>query len=230
MVFFGGNSLWQLVQQSDFISQLVLFILLILSIICWTYFLGKLFSIRLHKNNIEKTATQFSFDISLKTILTYSNNMVDACGISFVRHVAIFIQHIVKLRGEYGIISHADAEIIIEYIYQLLDEIVESEKSTASLLSTVAGVAPLLGLFGTVWGLVHAFMRISQQQSADIVTVAPGIAEALITTLAGLMVAIPALIMFNYIQIQLRAMEVALQNLADRLKIIVQSASILKDK
>ena len=73
------------------------------------------------------------------------------------------------------------------------------DEAYVPILSSCAAVAPLLGLFGTVWGLIHAFLQISQTQVADLATVAPGISEALITTLAGLMVAIPALIMYNYL-------------------------------
>jgi biopolymer transport protein ExbB len=81
-------------------------------------------------------------------------------------------------------------------------------ESTSAALSTTASVAPLLGLFGTVWGLVHAFMNIAATQSADITAVAPGIAEALITTIAGLLVAIPALVMYNVtVQIHTRLRE-----------------------
>jgi len=83
----------------------------------------------------------------------------------------------------------------------------DAEESYLWILSTSAAAATLLGLFGTVWGLIHAFLRISQKQSADIVTVAPGIAEALMTTLVGLIVAIPALILFNYLSVQVRRME-----------------------
>ena len=61
--------------------------------------------------------------------------------------------------------------------------------------------------FGTVWGLIHAFMGIAQQKSADISAVAPGIAEALITTLGGLIIAIPALVMFNYLTSEVRKLK-----------------------
>ena len=91
------------------------------------------------------------------------------------------------------------------------------------VLSTSAVVSPLLGLFGTVWGLVHAFMGIAQQRSADIAAVAPGIAEALITTLGGLIVAIPALIMFNYVQTRQRMFEFQLVSLADRFSAIIKT-------
>ena len=75
------------------------------------------------------------------------------------------------------------------------------------ILYSCAGVATLIGLFGTVWGLVHAFIRIGEKQAADIATVAPGIAEALITTLGGLMVAIPAYVMFHFLSVRVRALE-----------------------
>jgi biopolymer transport protein ExbB/TolQ len=80
----------------------------------------------------------------------------------------------------------------------------------------------LLGLFGTVWGLIHAFIRISEKQAADITVVAPGIAEALITTLAGLIVAIPALIMYNYLIVRVRHIETQMVQLADRIAFIAQ--------
>jgi len=75
------------------------------------------------------------------------------------------------------------------------------------ILGTSAAVAPLVGLFGTIWGLCHAFVRISQLKTADIAVVAPGIAEALLTTLAGLVVAIPAMIFFHYFSNKLRKLE-----------------------
>ena len=66
---------------------------------------------------------------------------------------------------------------------RILDDMIGNEESYLPVLSTSAAISPLLGLFGTVWGLIHSFISISQRGSADIVTVAPGIAEALITTL-----------------------------------------------
>ena len=91
------------------------------------------------------------------------------------------------------------------------------------MLSVSAAVSPLMGLFGTVWGLIHAFVRIGELQSADIATVAPGIAEALITTLAGLMVAIPALAMYHYVANKIRATERQLFVCADQISMIMRS-------
>ncbi|HDQ44427.1 MAG TPA: protein TolQ [bacterium] len=76
-----------------------------------------------------------------------------------------------------------------------------------SLLATTVSVSPFLGLFGTVWGVMGAFLRIGVKGSADIGTVGPGIAEALITTVVGLFVAIPALGAYNLFAARLRKLE-----------------------
>ncbi|GKY88668.1 protein TolQ [Sinisalibacter aestuarii] len=66
-----------------------------------------------------------------------------------------------------------------------------------SFLATVASSAPFIGLFGTVWGIMHSFIEIAQQQNTNLAVVAPGIAEALFATGLGLLAAIPALIFYN---------------------------------
>jgi biopolymer transport protein TolQ len=68
------------------------------------------------------------------------------------------------------------------------------------LLATAASVSPLLGLLGTVWGVMFSFMNIGQTGTANIAAVAPGIAEALLATIAGLVVAIPAMAGHNLLQ------------------------------
>jgi biopolymer transport protein TolQ len=65
------------------------------------------------------------------------------------------------------------------------------------LLASIGSVSPYIGLFGTVWGIMNAFMGLSQVQQATLATVAPGIAEALIATAIGLFAAIPAVLAFN---------------------------------
>lgn len=65
-------------------------------------------------------------------------------------------------------------------------------------LATTGSVSPFIGLFGTVWGIMDSFLNIGIQRSASLVTVAPGIAEALVATAVGLFAAIPAVIAYNY--------------------------------
>ena len=75
------------------------------------------------------------------------------------------------------------------------------------VLATTASATPFIGLFGTVWGIMRAFNDIGLQGSTSIVAVAPGIAEALINTAAGLGAAIPALIAYNYFSQHARALK-----------------------
>ncbi len=90
------------------------------------------------------------------------------------------------------------------------------------VLATTGSVCPFLGLFGTVWGVMTAFLDISTQGSTNIVVVAPGIAEALITTIAGLAVAIPAMVGYNYFVQRSRTLGLELEDLATAVLNILQ--------
>jgi biopolymer transport protein TolQ len=90
------------------------------------------------------------------------------------------------------------------------------------LLATAGSVCPFLGLFGTVWGVMTAFLDISTRGSTSIVVVAPGIAEALITTIAGLAVAIPAVVSYNYFVQRSRRLGLDLEDLSTTVLNILQ--------
>lgn len=81
-------------------------------------------------------------------------------------------------------------------------------------LATCANAAPFIGLFGTVWGIMHSFHSIGLAQSAALATVAPGISEALIATAIGLLVAIPATIFYNYFLGKLNEVETGMVDFA----------------
>jgi len=73
----------------------------------------------------------------------------------------------------------------------------EALQSGLSVLATVGSTAPFIGLFGTVWGIMNAFIEIAAQQNTNLAVVAPGIAEALLATGLGLLAAIPAVVFYN---------------------------------
>ena len=83
-------------------------------------------------------------------------------------------------------------------------------------LATVGSVAPFVGLFGTVWGLMNSFFQIGQQESSSLAVVAPGIAEALFATAIGLFAAIPAVIAYNRFSDRVNRYEARLHRFADR--------------
>jgi biopolymer transport protein TolQ len=109
-----------------------------------------------------------------------------------------------------------DAQVAksVERIRRVLDRAAlhESERLEAYLpvLATTGAVTPFVGLFGTVWGIMNAFTRIGAQGSASLAAVAPGISEALITTAAGLVPAISAVIAYNYFLGRLRSLNALL--------------------
>jgi len=89
-------------------------------------------------------------------------------------------------------------------------------------LATCGNTAPFIGLFGTVWGIMTAFHQIGVRGSASLATVAPGIAEALIATAAGLAAAIPAVMAYNYFLGQVRHLEAELTDFAGELAALAE--------
>ena len=81
-----------------------------------------------------------------------------------------------------------------------------------TFLATTSGTTPFIGLFGTVWGIMNAFLGLSVSRSSTIQAVAPGIAEALIATAAGLLAAIPALIAYNHFLQEIRVLTADMEN------------------
>jgi biopolymer transport protein TolQ len=81
-----------------------------------------------------------------------------------------------------------------------------------AFLATVGATAPFVGLFGTVWGIMTAFIGLSSAHTSSIQAVAPGVAEALITTAIGLVAAIPALMFFNYFTARVRVLATEMEN------------------
>lgn len=221
MNMFSGNSMWHLVSQSDTTSKLVLLTLLGMSVICWAIFLGKLILFMLKNKQLHDANKKLSHVKNIPQLVDLANSIKNTVPGYFLLKNLTFLKEIVSDTLDKDI-SDNNWILIERNCENTIETIMIHNESYLSILSSCAAAAPLLGLFGTVWGLIHAFMRISETQVADIATIAPGIAEALITTLAGLIVAIPALVMFNYLQTKLRKLEHHLIILADKTTFLMQ--------
>ena len=99
-------------------------------------------------------------------------------------------------RTDGGLIAGAQARIDRSMDVAINKE-AESLRKGLPILATVGSTAPFIGLFGTVWGIMNAFIEIAEQQNTNLAVVAPGIAEALLATGLGLLAAIPAVIFYN---------------------------------
>jgi biopolymer transport protein TolQ len=103
----------------------------------------------------------------------------------------------------------------IESIERALDRAklmaVTEMESRVPLLGTTASAGPFIGLFGTVWGIMNSFRNIGSKGAANLATVAPGIAEALVATAIGLMAAIPAVMAYNYLSRRIRVISAEME-------------------
>ncbi len=115
-----------------------------------------------------------------------------------------------------------DADATRQRIAAAMDSQIAEESDDLAgrlnFLATVGSVAPFVGLFGTVWGIMNSFFQIGAQQSASLAVVAPGIAEALFATAIGLFAAIPAVIAYNRFGGAVDRYEAGLQRFADKLQ------------
>lgn len=206
-------SLWQIISTTDLMSKGVLLVLLGMSIVCWAYALYKRMVIITKIKQLKQALTLLQNTKGMDDFVARSSVLQNTFAGELIASFIADFNRVLKLSD--GRSADQDFQVLQISISQRVDEVMGQEEALIPLLSTSAQAAPLIGLFGTVWGLIHAFMGIAEQRSADISAVAPGIAEALVTTMGGLVVAIPALVLFSYIQSFVRKFESAVVELAD---------------
>lgn len=226
-----GNALWQLVMSADTISKLVLIVLLIMSVVCWTIFFYKFILLRLKKEQVRDALQKIRSVHSLPELVNYANATSKTLPGYFLTQNLSLLRRILEKNAALTPegtpkagqpLNQRDWDTVELGIQHSFGDIMFQEESYLSVLFISSGVSTLIGLFGTVWGLVHAFTRIAEKQSADIATVAPGIAEALITTMAGLVVAIPAYVMYHYLIAENRRLEHEFSQLAERYELMLK--------
>ncbi len=229
MWLFAGNGLWYLISQTDTLTRVVLGLLLTVSLLCWTIFLAKMIILLLKQRQLKKVEKRIKHITSVQDLLVLATESSGTLPGYYLSKTLVSLKALLVVDKIHAMptMTQRQWEIFQQHAQQTIDDVIMHEESYLAILSTSAAVSPLLGLFGTVWGLIHAFMSIADKQTADIATIAPGIAQALTTTLAGLLVAIPALVMFNVCQMQLRSIEQRLIIIAD--KVILTGHQLVAD-
>jgi biopolymer transport protein ExbB/TolQ len=222
-LFSSNGTLLVLVRNADALTWAVLLVLLVMSVFCWTVFLYKLVLWHIKRRQVMQAVHEIkqvqTLDAVLQLTATYSHTLPGELLSKALAH----LKTLLVARSGQQKLSDRELESLDHMVAQQATILAIEEESLVPYLSACAAIAPLMGLFGTVWGLINAFMGISHQHSADISAVAPGIAQALITTIAGLIVAIPALFFFYYLSIQLRRMEQQLMLIGDQFIWLVQA-------
>jgi len=183
---------------------LVLALLLVFSLLSWTIIIYKGGMLRKALGESRDFLDYFFEVPNPEKVFTESE---EYAGGSLARVYRAGYMELVALKGN-GVPERRIAEErISRAVKRTMSDEVKRLGRFIPFLATVGNTAPFIGLFGTVWGIMGSFHDIGLQQSASLATVAPGIAEALVATAAGLVAAIPSVMGYNYFSSQLEEVE-----------------------
>ncbi len=187
-------------QLSGWVGRSIVLILLLISVYSWAIIFKKFFLFR----RVRKATKRFLAVSLLKgsTLFPFPENGREVKRFVSSPLFSLYQKGCTTLFSQLKEEKEKISPIEIEEIKNLLEigavKELRSLESSLVVLATTTTLSPFLGLLGTVWGILKAFLSMGLEGSAGIETVAPGIAEALITTVTGLLVAIPALVAYNY--------------------------------
>lgn len=189
-------SITHLILEASFVVQLVMLLLLVVSLLSWTLIFFKYAVIKRARAAAEQFERRFWSGADLGELykkLSSRRARLEGMELIFEAGFREFA-HLRKSRNvdSKGIIEGAQRAMRVA-----LNREIDRLENHLSFLATVGSTSPYVGLFGTVWGIMNAFMGLGAAKQATIATVAPGIAEALIATAMGLFAAIPAVIAYN---------------------------------
>jgi len=215
----------QAFKDADLFGQAILLILFFLSMAAWSVILRKFLLFRSAKaasRNFRAIYQSYRSDpLSLISDDVYfaESPFYELCdeALSFLKDTV----EEVKVGNPKPVVKEGITRSGLEVIERNLDRKISSEtvklEKNLGLLATAASVSPFLGLLGTVWGLLVSFQEMTTYNSARLSVVAPGIAEALVTTVVGLIVAIPSLVMYNYMASSIKKFETQMEGFASEL-------------
>ncbi len=187
-------SMWALFARATLTVKLVMALLIIASFWCWSIIIQKQIAYRRARREAAVFDQAFWSGEPLDEL--FDQIGVDPDGRAQKVFAAGMMEWRRSHRADGGLIAGAQARIDRSMDVAIQKE-AESLQKGLPVLATTGSTAPFVGLFGTVWGIMHAFIEIAQQQNTNLAVVAPGIAEALLATGLGLLAAIPAVIFYN---------------------------------
>ena len=189
-------SIIHLLLNASWVVQLVVLLLMGVSVTSWAGIFRKLFSLKAVKNLNEEFERDFWSGKSLNELFTGAQQNVKNSG-PMERIFASGMREYQKLREK----RITDPSLLMDGARRAMrasfQREMDSIESNLSSLASVGSVSPYVGLFGTVWGIMHAFTGLAALEQVTLAKVAPGIAEALVATAIGLFAAIPAVLAYN---------------------------------
>ena len=214
-------SMMGMFQDSDIFMKILILGLLFASIWCWAIIFDKVKMLRRIKEQMKKFEENFWHATSLLNFYReMSPKITDPLSLIFKNAYSEY-QHILAEKVKNPSIKMEER---LEKVMQItIDKQMEKLETRMIFLASTGSVAPLLGLFGTVWGIMDSFNAIGATQSTNIAAVAPGVAEALFTTAVGLIAAIPAVVAYNKLTHDIERIVGRMETFSDELSTILSS-------
>jgi biopolymer transport protein ExbB/TolQ len=201
-------------------AKAIIILLMLFSIIAWSVMVSKALQMRRAKRFNQYFDSEFRTQKHVLSIFDRQLH-VEGCPLFMVYQAgSMELDQRLKSPGNEGRKPFISLKGM-EHVKRTLERIVAQEslklESGLILLALAVSGAPFMGLLGTVWGVMSTFGHVAQMGKADLATMAPGVAAALITTVAGLLVAIPSMFGYNWLVHNLRVLTVELDNFAQEL-------------
>jgi biopolymer transport protein TolQ len=201
-------SIFHLITSADIVGKSVMFLLFLLSIWSWAILFDKYIKYKNLKKKIQKFESLFwsgqVLDHLYEKIRLKADHPLSQIFVAAINEWKRDTDRKIEKYNTGLRIGLKDR--IMQTMELIRNREVEKLEEGLSFLATVGSSAPFIGLFGTVWGIMHSFQSIAASKNTTLAVVAPGIAEALLATAIGLFAAIPAVIFYNYLVSQLNSL------------------------
>jgi biopolymer transport protein TolQ len=216
-------SIVRLIVEASLVVQIVLGLLLLASLLSWTIIFRKLLLLGRARAEANAFETKFWSGGDLAALYRAIESRGGATGMSSLFEMGF--REFARLRPQDGVT--ADQRLEGSRRAMKVAQLKETDRLEESLatLATVGSTSPYVGLFGTVWGIMNAFVGLGGVEQATLAMVAPGIAEALVATAVGLFAAIPASIAYNRFADQVGRLELRYDAFMEEFSTILQRHS-----
>ncbi len=203
--------LFELLVHATVVVKAVLGLLAVMSLLSWGIIFTKLFTLASARRKITGSLYEFQEAEGLRSAIKLMGRDVRSPAYQVAVEGVNELNRLEDLNeGKLPVVM----DNLRRALRQGVSEQVQRLSASLSFLATCANAAPFIGLFATVWGIMHSFHSIGQMKTAALAAVAPGISEALVATAIGLAVAIPATVAYNHFMGKLNVIEADLVNFA----------------
>jgi biopolymer transport protein ExbB len=205
---------WGMFLNADILVKAVMIGLAFASLVTWTVWLAKTVELGSKKRLARRRLKMLESGGSL-------SDAVRACGADRDAVAQLILSTAREAELSDGILDDGFKERVALRLERLEAAMTRQVSQGTGILATIGATAPFVGLFGTVWGIMNAFIGISESHTTNLAVVAPGIAEALLATAMGLVAAIPAVVIYNHLARVISGYRVLLSDASAQLLLMV---------